>query len=206
MLSLPADAIPWLGAALVVAAYLVGSISFALIAARRKGVDLYAEGSGNPGATNVGRVIGRRAGRAVLLLDALKGAVPYGAARVLLGDEGAGAWWAAGAGLAAVIGHCLPIWHRLRGGKGAATAAGVMLVGDLVAGLAAVATYVALKKLTKRASVGSLAGALVGAAIVVARGGGDAPVSVMAIAIAIVVWLRHADNLVRLARGEEPPS
>jgi glycerol-3-phosphate acyltransferase PlsY len=191
------------GPALAIAAYLVGSISFALIVARRKGIDLYAEGSGNPGATNVGRIIGKREGRIVLLLDALKGILPYGAALLALGVDDP---WAAVTGAAAVVGHCFPIWHRFRGGKGAATAGGVMLVAEPIAGVAAIATYVGLKKATKRASVGSLAGALLGAVVVVALEGWRAPVSMMAIAIAIVVWLRHADNLARLARGEEPPS
>lgn len=194
---------PLVGPAITIAAYLIGSISFALIAAKRKGIDLYAEGSGNPGATNVGRIVGKREGRIVLVLDALKGVLPYGAARLALGADDP---WASAAGAAAVIGHCFPIWHRLRGGKGAATAGGVMLVAEPIAGLAAIATYLALKKVTKRASVGSLAGALLGAGIVVALWGWRAPVSVMAIAIAVVVWLRHADNIARLARGEEPPS
>lgn len=194
---------PWIGPALAITAYLVGSISFALIVARRKGVDLYDEGSGNPGATNVGRVIGKREGRIVLLLDALKGALPYGVARLALGAEDV---WTSIAGVAAVVGHCLPVWHRFRGGKGAATAAGVMLVAQPIAGLGAIVTYLALKRATRRASVGSLAGAVVGAAIAVALEGPRSPVGAMTIAIAVVVWLRHADNLARLARGEEPPS
>jgi acyl phosphate:glycerol-3-phosphate acyltransferase len=193
----------WTGPALTLAAYFVGSISFALIAARRRGIDLYAEGSGNPGATNVGRVLGKREGRIVLALDALKGALPYGAAWLVLGGDDP---WTAAAGVAAVVGHCLPVWHRFRGGKGAATAAGVLLVGHPAAGLGAVVTYVALKKLTRRASVGSLAGAVVGAAVAVALEGWRAPVAAMALGIAVVVWLRHADNLVRLVRGVEPPS
>lgn len=193
----------WTGPALAIAAYLVGSISFALIVARRKGVDLYGEGSGNPGATNVGRVIGKKEGRLVLLLDALKGALSYGVAVLVLGAEDV---WTAVAGVAAVVGHCLPIWHRFRGGKGAATAAGVMIVAQPIAGIAAAATYLALKRATRRASIGSLAGALVGAGITIALEGVGSRVAAMTIGIAIVVWLRHADNLVRLARGEEPPS
>ncbi|UJR81828.1 glycerol-3-phosphate 1-O-acyltransferase PlsY [Sandaracinus amylolyticus] len=193
----------WIGPALAIIAYLVGSISFALLIARRKGIDLYGEGSGNPGATNVGRVIGKKEGRVVLLLDALKGALPYGAALLVLGRDDV---WTAVCGVAAVVGHCLPVWHRFRGGKGAATAAGVMLVAQPIAGIAAVAGYLVLKRITRRASVGSLVGAVIGAAIVVALEGARSMVGMMTIAIAIVVWLRHADNLVRLARGEEPPS
>ncbi|MDQ3036533.1 MAG: glycerol-3-phosphate 1-O-acyltransferase PlsY [Myxococcota bacterium] len=194
---------PILGPAIVVGAYLIGSISFALIVAKRKGIDLYAEGSGNPGATNVGRIVGKKEGRIVLVLDALKGVLPYAAARLALGGDDP---WAAAAGAAAVLGHCFPIWHRLRGGKGAATAGGVMLVAEPVAGASAIVAYVALKKATKRASVGSLAGALLGAGLVVGLRGWGEPVALMAVAIAVIVWARHADNLVRLARGKEPPS
>jgi glycerol-3-phosphate acyltransferase PlsY len=193
----------WLGPALAIGGYLLGSISFAVIVARRKGIDLYAEGSGNPGATNVGRVIGKSEGRVVLALDALKGALPYAAARWALGPDDP---WAIATGIATVVGHCAPVWHRFRGGKGAATAAGVMLLADPRVGAIAVATYLVLKRATKRASVGSLGGALAGAAAAGVIHGLATPITVMSIAIAVVVWVRHANNLVRLARGEEPPS
>lgn len=193
----------WIGPALVVAAYLVGSISFAVLVARRHGVDLYAEGSGNPGATNVGRLIGKRAGRLVLAADLLKGAIPYGVGRALWGVDDP---WSAAVGVAAVVGHCLPIWHRLRGGKGAATAAGVVLVAEPIAGAVAIATYLVLKKTTRRASVGSLAGATLGAIAGAVLHGPTSTVAIMAWVIAVLVWLRHHDNLARLARGEEPES
>src|SRR5262249_41144279 len=100
---------------IVVAAYLVGSISFGLIVARAKGIDLRAIGSGNIGATNVKRALGARAGFLVLVLDAAKGLVPVAAARFV--DDGSTRWVAAAA-VSAVLGHVLPIWHGLRGGKG----------------------------------------------------------------------------------------
>ncbi len=190
-----------LGPGLAVAAYLLGSISFGLIAAARAGVDLRAGGSGNVGATNVGRVLGKRTGRVVLVLDALKGTVP-----VVLGAHvlGVGEEWVAAAGALAVLGHCWPVWHGLRGGKGVATAAGVLLPLVPLAGALGVVTYVLLKRATKRASVGSLAGAVVGAvaATFVARD----PYVWMAWAIVAIVLVRHADNLVRLAEGTEPES
>lgn len=193
----------FVGPVLAAFAYLLGSISFAAIIARRKGVDIYAEGSGNPGATNVGRVIGKKEARFVLVLDAAKGMFPTALARAALGDDDT---WVAVTGVAATLGHCFPIWHRFRGGKGAATAAGVMLVTKPIAGLLAIATYVAAKKASRLTSVGSLLGALVGAGIVIALEGWGAPLSFMAFAIMLLVWLRHADNLVRIVRGEEPPS
>lgn len=190
-----------LGPALAVAAYLVGSISFALLAASRAGVDLYAEGSGNPGATNVGRVLGKRTGRVVLVLDLAKGALPAGMAAWLLGLD---APWTAATGVAAVAGHCFPVWHRLRGGKGAATAAGVLLVLVPLAGLGAALTYLVGKRLSKRASVGSLLGALVGAGL--SAWLAEGPRTWMALGIVVLVLARHADNLARLAKGTEPES
>lgn len=193
---------PWVGLGLIAAGYLLGSISFGLILAARHGVDLRAVGSGNVGATNVGRALGGRAMLLVLVLDALKGLLPVLAARLLLGPEDA---CTAATAVAAVVGHCLPVWHRFRGGKGAATAAGVTIALEPIAGAAFAVTYVALRKLTRRSSVGSLVGALIGAAITAAVAQLAAP-TYAAIAIAVIVWLRHADNLARLARGEEPPS
>jgi glycerol-3-phosphate acyltransferase PlsY len=193
----------WIGPAITLAAYLAGSISFARTVARRYGVDPSTAGSRNPGATNVGRLAGKRAGRTVLVLDMLKGALPLGAARALLG---LGDPWTVAAGVAATLGHCAPIWHRFRGGRGAATAAGVMLAAEPLAGALAIALYAVLKKVTRRASVGSLAGAVGGALATAALAGWRAPAAVMAYAIAVIVWLRHGDNLVRLARGEEPES
>lgn len=190
-----------LGPGLAVVAYLLGSISFGLIAAARAGVDLRAGGSGNVGATNVGRVLGKRTGRVVLVLDALKGTLPVAVGRYVLHVDDR---WVAAAGALAVLGHCLPLWHGLRGGKGAATAAGVLLPVVPVAGVLGTLTYVALKRLTKRASVGSLAGALVGA--VAATFVTTGPLVWMAWVIAVLIVLRHVDNLGRLLRGTEPES
>jgi glycerol-3-phosphate acyltransferase PlsY len=186
--------------ALVIAAYAVGSISFAAIVAARHGIDIHAVGSGNPGATNVGRAIGKREGRLVLVLDALKGALPTLATASGLGFESP---WVAGVAVSSVAGHCWPLWHRFRGGKGAATAAGAMLVLAWPAGIAALVTYVVAKRITRKASVGSLGGATVGA-VVAAGLGLDRPAAWGAAAIAMLVWSRHADNLARLRRGEEP--
>lgn len=191
-----------LGPVLTAAAYLLGSVSFGLLAARRAGIDLRDAGSGNVGATNVGRVMGKRTGRIVLALDAAKGAGPALAAWGTLGLESP---WTAAVGVAAVVGHCFPVWHGFRGGKGAATALGVMLALVPAAGAGAAIAYVALKRASRRASVGSLAGAATGAAISLAILG-DRPRTWMAVAILAVVVLRHAGNIGRLLRGEEPPS
>jgi len=192
----------WTGPALACAAYLLGSILPAELFARRRGIDLRTEGSGNPGATNAGRILGKGVGRAILVLDVLKGLLPVGVAALWLGPRDP---WTAATGIAAVAGHVLPVWHRLRGGKGAATAAGAMLAAVPAAGAAAVATYVALKKLGGRASVGSLGGAFAGAAVTAALERASPPTA-MATGIFVIVVARHADNLRRLLRGQEPPS
>ncbi len=194
----------FLGPGLALLSYLIGSISFAEIVAKRAGVDIRSEGSGNPGATNIGRVIGKREGRLVLVLDVLKGVVPALLSRALVDPT-----WMAAVGFSGTLGHCYPIFHRFRGGKGAATAAGVLLVLVPAAGALAAVTYLVLRKATGRASVGSLAGALVGGAVATAAYLVFAlplPLMIMAWGIAALVFLRHHDNLARLWAGTEPRS
>lgn len=191
-----------IGPLLTAGAYLLGSISFGLLAARRAGVDLRATGSGNTGATNVGRALGRRTGRIVLLLDAGKGALVAWAGFTFLGFNSI---WTAAAGLAAVVGHCFPIWYRFRGGKGAATALGVIITLVPYAGFAALAGYFGLKWATGRASVGSLVGLALGVAVTASLVGWT-PRTWMTLAIAFVVLVRHSGNIARLFRNAEPPA
>lgn len=192
-----------LGPALTLGSYLVGSISFGLLIAKSRGVDLREVGSGNVGATNAGRALGKGTGRAVLALDAAKGMVPALIARMALGPDDP---WTAAVGTAAVLGHCFPIWHGLRGGKGAATAAGVFLVLVPPAGVASAVTYFAVKKATGRASAGTIAGAVVGAGTTLALCGPMSPRSWMAGGILGLVLIRHAGNIKRLIEGTEPRS
>jgi glycerol-3-phosphate acyltransferase PlsY len=192
-----------IGTLFVLAGYLLGSVSFGLLAAKRAGAELRHSGSGNIGATNVGRVLGKRTGRIVLLLDALKGFVPVLGARIVLGpDDG----FTAATGVAAVLGHLAPLWHDFRGGKGAATSAGVLLAAVPWAGVAGALGYVVGKKATRRASVGSLLGSAAGVVVTVAVVGPVGPRPVMAYALLVLVVIRHAGNIGRLVRGVEPPS
>jgi acyl phosphate:glycerol-3-phosphate acyltransferase len=191
-----------LGPALTLLAYLLGSIGTGLLLARRRGVDLRSIGSGNIGATNVGRALGKGTGRLVLVLDALKGFVPALLARLMLGPADP---WTAATGFAAAFGHCFPVWHGFRGGKGAATAAGVLLAVVPPAGVLAGLTFFGLRKASRRASVGSLGGAAVGATATLALGAGRWP-SLMALGLLLLVVLRHRDNLGRLLTGREPES
>ena len=115
-----------LAALLVVAGYFSGSVPFGVLVTRKlKGVDVRSQGSGNIGATNVARVAGKKVGVAVLLLDAAKGALPVLLARLFL----PGFFWAhAAVALAAFLGHVFPVWLGFKGGKGVATALGVLVV------------------------------------------------------------------------------
>ena len=181
----------------VVPAYLLGTFPTAILVGRREGRDPTIEGSGNPGASNALRTMGRRAAALVLVGDVGKGAVAA-AAGWALGGRTAGAV----CGLAAVLGHVAPATRRFRGGKGVATLVGaaVVLLPVPMLGLAAVWGIVA--KITGTASLGSLvvAGGLPLGAAVTGRPAGE----VVAFAAAgLLVVARHRGNIDRLRRGEE---
>ena len=187
-------------------AYLLGSVSFSLVVVwLLERVDLRTLGSGNPGATNVLRTSGRWPALVVLLLDIGKGIVPVEAARRM----GAPPEIQAGAGLAAILGHVFPIWFGFRGGKGVATGFGVFVALFPLAGAAALVLFAVLVFLTRYVSVGSVAAAIAvpPTAWLLGKGGWVAPTSAvtlsLATACALLVVLRHASNLRRLAQGTE---
>jgi glycerol-3-phosphate acyltransferase PlsY len=185
-------------AAVVVAAYLIGSIPFALILTRRWGSDLRVIGSGNLGAANVMRASGVRAGLLVALLDMGKGAASvWLAARVSSGNE-----LPAAAGLAAIVGHIYPIWLRFRGGKGVATACGVFSMLTPVALPPALAIFAAVVWLTQYISLGSVLASMALPPIAYALGSPAPAVAAAAAAAAIIVF-RHRSNLLRLWTGTE---
>ena len=185
-------------AAVVLAAYLLGSIPFALILARRWGSDLRAVGSGNLGAANVMRASGVPAGVLVAILDMGKGAVSvWLAARI-----SDGAPLPAAAGLAAIIGHIYPIWLRFRGGKGVATACGVFSILTPLAVPPAIAIFAAAVWLTKYISLGSVLASMALPPIAYALGS-PAPAVIAAAAASAFIVFRHRSNLVRLVTGTE---
>jgi glycerol-3-phosphate acyltransferase PlsY len=185
--------------AIVVCAYLVGSIPFSWIVARHYGVaDVRKVGSGNVGATNVMRSAGRTAGGVAFLLDFLKGGVASLAVLRLTGSPATGAL----AAMAAVIGHMFPVWLGGKGGKGVATGAGAFLPLAPLAGVAALLSFPVTLALTRYVSVASMVGTLTLAVACVLFG---YPRSVALAALAsgtLVVW-RHRANLRRLAAGTE---
>ena len=189
----------WVGPVIVAVAYLSGSVCFGLVIASRRGVDLRSVGSGNVGATNVRRALGPWMARAVLFLDAAKGALPVGLAAHLLGRLDP---WTAGAASAAVVGHCYPIWHRLRGGKGVATAAGVVAVVQPFGLLAGALAFVLFRRATGKASMGSLGGVLAALGTTAALDRLSPPTAAVAAIVILVIW-RHRANLSRIRRGKE---
>jgi acyl phosphate:glycerol-3-phosphate acyltransferase len=177
-----------------IGAYLCGSIPFGLLIAKAAtGSDIRAIGSGNIGATNVARAAGRPAAIATLVLDAIKGLVP-----VLIAARmaGAPAMLASGCAIAAVLGHCFPLWLRFRGGKGVATGLGVSLALAPAAAAAGAATWLILYKVFRISSIGSLAGVGVALAVATLTADGDAVYGLLGVALIIV--LRHRGNIRRL--------
>lgn len=187
---------PVVPALLVIAAYFLGTFPTAVLMARRSGHDVTQEGSGNPGASNVYRVAGRRAAAATFAGDFLKGAIAAGAGLLVSRHT------ALATGAAAVIGHCLPVQRRFRGGKGVATAAGMVVVVEPVIGVVAAVIWAALVKATKRASLASIAVVLVGPFAVWAIRGNTWEALAIAL-LALFIVSRHARNIARLLRGEE---
>jgi glycerol-3-phosphate acyltransferase PlsY len=185
--------------ALVVLAYLLGSLSFGLLIARvHGGTDLRHSGSGNIGATNVVRTLGKTAGVLTLLGDGVKGLVAVLCAQVW----GQAAMLPALAAVAAVLGHIFPLYHGFRGGKGMATALGVLLptlplplLGGLIVWLVVVATW-------RYVSAGSMLAALV-VPLLAALWSYPIPLVLAAAVIALLVLYKHRENLSRLLQGRE---
>jgi acyl phosphate:glycerol-3-phosphate acyltransferase len=181
----------------VVASYFLGTFPTALLVGRSRGVDPTLAGSGNPGATNVARTAGRRAGVLTFAGDAAKGA---GAAALgwAVGGHGLGV----ACGLAAVAGHVLPLTRGFRGGKGVATAAGMAVVlFPAAAAVAAVAFGLAVAA-NRTVSAGSIVGAVTLPVAAAAFGASGGEVAALVVC-AVLIVARHRDNIARLRRGAE---
>jgi glycerol-3-phosphate acyltransferase PlsY len=221
-LATPIPELPW--PAWAALSFLAGSIPFGLLIARAKGVDIRAHGSGNIGATNVGRVLGRKFGIACFALDALKGAIPTMLAGLSRGTFGtspselaaADLWWWLAVAVASLLGHMFSPWIGFRGGKGVATGFGAlaaMWTPLTVPAAVALVTWLAVVKLTRTVSIASIAGALAVPLAVAARIGlsddakaslvAETPTLAVASAISLLVIWKHRSNLARLVRGEE---
>ncbi|AFW00454.1 glycerol-3-phosphate acyltransferase [Gluconobacter oxydans] len=186
-------------------AYGLGSIPFGLIlTAVTGGGDIRQIGSGNIGATNVLRTGRKGLAAATLLLDALKGALAVFLALRLGGDQPSLAM--AVAAVAVVIGHCFPVWLGFRGGKGVATGLGTIWVLSWPVGVACCVVWLVVARLSRISSAGALSAFLVAPILmVIVKGQGvNAPIPAATAFIALLIWIRHYGNIVRLLSGNEP--
>ena len=182
----------------VASSYLAGSVPFGLFVAKlATGTDVRAIGSGNIGATNVARAAGRTAAASTLLLDALKGFLPA----FFASKSADSSFLGAACGVAAVIGHCFPVWLRFHGGKGVATGLGVALALAPLAALCGAAVWALAYAIARISSVGSLAGSL--AALLVAGATASRQALLAIAAIVCLVAIRHRANVRRLLSHEE---
>jgi glycerol-3-phosphate acyltransferase PlsY len=192
---------PWIA---LVLSYLAGSIPFAAIAGRMRGVDLRKHGSGNLGATNVFRVLGWKIGIVVFLADALKGALPVLLLPPRIVSPRDPLLWAIGCGIAAIAGHVRPIFLGLRrGGKGVATAAGVFFALAPIPMAVTFAVFVGVVLGTGYVSLGSLVCAVLLPALLLLQVGARSPLFVVSVVVALFVFWTHRANIGRLRRGEE---
>ncbi len=183
-------------------AYLSGSIPFGPIVARARGIDLTKVGSGNIGATNVARTLGKKLGALVLLGDALKGTLPVLAARAVFAGSSWLHWITAAVAAAAFLGHLYPITLGFKGGKGVATGLGVFIALAPVPTLIAGGVFVVIYLVFRIASVGSLVATTVMPFAMWALGA-PRPTMVLAVILWAFIVYKHRGNIGRLRRREE---
>lgn len=189
---------PLMLALTAVLAYLLGSIPFGVVITRAMGLgDLRTIGSGNIGATNVLRTGSKPAAAATLILDAAKGGIAVLIARATVGDDAAQI-----AALASFLGHLYPVWLGFKGGKGVATFLGILLALVWPVGLLACATWAVVAAVSRISSLSALAAAGLAPGYLAFAGYSDTVL--LALLLAVLVWLRHAANIRRLRDGTEP--
>ncbi|MCH7901695.1 MAG: glycerol-3-phosphate 1-O-acyltransferase PlsY [Acidobacteria bacterium] len=191
----------------LVGAYVVGSIDFAVIIARMHGVDIHEIGSGNPGTSNVLRTLGRLPAAMVLIGDTMKGVIGASMGAIAGGLVSATpsngiSQWAFAAGFAAVVGHCYPIFHKFKGGKGVATGFGVVIFTVWQVALVALLVWVVLARFTKVASISSLIVIVLAIPLAIWQGVTGLSLMWMVLTVVLIVW-RHRANIGRMLKGIE---
>jgi glycerol-3-phosphate acyltransferase PlsY len=188
-------------------AYLIGSISFAVVVSKCMRLpDPYSYGSGNPGATNVLRTGNKRAAVLTLLGDALKGFLAVMIARLVLGEamvtQGTAAWIFCGVVIAVFLGHLYPLFHGFKGGKGVATACGILFGINLTLGLATLATWLIVAFFLRYSSLAALAAAVFGPIYFIFLFGFQPIAIALSAVCALLIW-RHRSNIRNLMNGTE---
>ena len=187
----------------VIAAYLLGSVNSSILISKAvSGRDIRESGSGNAGATNMLRTMGKKYAVLTLVIDILKGVLAVLLAR-LSAQCGGFEWGIYPAGLAVCIGHCYPIFFGFKGGKGVATGLGVLLMWDWQTALIVLAAALVIMALTRFVSLGSVTAAVLFAVIEAVKLRDSIPAVVCVIAVAVLLVWKHRGNIVRLAKGEE---
>ncbi len=192
-----------LSISLPVVAYLLGSIPFGVVIASARGIDLRQVGSGNIGATNAARALGKALGAVVLLLDAAKGFVPVLLARLLLARAPHSECLLATTALCAFLGHLFPVFYGFRGGKGVATALGVFLALSPLAALGALVVYALVYAVTRTSSLGSLTAAVAFVPLLYFLAGRSRVLLALAVLLVLMIVASHRENIRRLIKREE---
>jgi len=192
---------------LIPIAYVIGSISFAVIVSKSMGLpDPYTYGSGNPGATNVLRTGNKKAAVLTLIGDGAKGFIAVLLARLLLGDasltQTLNSWVLCGVVLAVFLGHLFPIFHGFRGGKGVATACGILFGINWILGLATLSTWLIVAFFTRYSSLAAICAAIFGPVYCVFLFG-VGPMGLTLTAVCVLLLWRHRNNIVKLLDGSE---
>ena len=192
---------------LIPIAYLIGSISFAVVVSKCMRLpDPHSYGSGNPGATNVLRTGNKLAAVLTLIGDALKGFFAMMLARILLGDESLtstlGSWLLCGVVIAVFLGHLFPIFHGFKGGKGVATACGILFGINWILGLATLGTWIIVAAFMRYSSLAALAAAVFGPIYFVFLFGFQ-PMGIALLAVCLLLIWRHRSNIHNLINGKE---
>jgi len=192
---------------LIPIAYVIGSISFAVIVSKSMGLpDPYTYGSGNPGATNVLRTGNKQAAVLTLIGDGAKGFIAVLLARLILGDasltQTLNSWVLCGVVLAVFLGHLFPIFHGFRGGKGVATACGILFGINWVLGLATLSTWLIVAFFTRYSSLAAICAAIFGPVYCVFLFG-VGPMGLTLTVVCVLLLWRHRNNIVKLLDGSE---
>ncbi|BDT74639.1 glycerol-3-phosphate 1-O-acyltransferase PlsY [Polynucleobacter sp. KF022] len=192
---------------LIPIAYLIGSISFAVVVSKCMRLpDPHSYGSGNPGATNVLRTGNKLAAVLTLIGDALKGYLAVMLARVLLGDESLtstlNSWLLCGVVIAVFLGHLFPIFHGFKGGKGVATACGILFGINWVLGLATLSTWIIVAMFMRYSSLAALAAAIFGPIYFIFLFGFQ-PMGIALLVVCLLLIWRHRSNIQNLLNGTE---